>query len=363
MHGSKQKGLSALPLTLLGAGLLALEWLEIISPPLRYYFGRGAEKVHLEKAEVGPHSAFETISAIYHGSSQVYEFPLLGIVLALELVALAWLAILQIARAVEYYSLTRRGIVVIDLTLRLDFEGPDLSKSTLQRHQRFHANRSGVTAYFFNHQVTSPSGLIVDGSFDLASSKDNALITKNMMPDVSDKRIDLIERFTEELPRSYILKFMPASWKTVLAPLFPRHIVSRKSSIKHLNEFNHSLPRVSVTSNKYPVNNVSIEVSFPSDIAPKLADVSAYLISENVVRDNPVARSSRSTPDRTVFMSRVGRLHAQDFRLEWVNRPEGLQPKLNPHNHLRDSQGLALKVRRGSNKNRAPTWKLPRVGR
>lgn len=309
MHG-KRTGPGAWAAALLGGGVvLALEWIEILVPPAKYLTSsehHTITQLFIEAAKI---------------NNKVYDIPGLGIIFLLTIVAVTWLIILQLRKFVIYHELTNKGITIIDMSLELYFIEDGISKSKLVRSQRFHVNKPDVTAYHLNHKVTSEHGKIDLDKIYLDSSIGGDAVTSELVKNVTSRSIDIIERFESPLPRSHILKYIPASFKKSISPggFLSGKIVQRRGVIYHTGEFDGPSPLLSVTSTRNPVYNISIMISFPTNLAPEKSKISAYEIRENVVTDVPVKKVIGEPNGSICYIARIKKIHASEFRVQWTN--------------------------------------------
>lgn len=298
---------------LLGVCAALAGWSTLLWPAVRFYSSRPGVTLSSTLLEL----LKPTNSIFPDGVFVGWIFLLVGALLAVAVP----LAALQILGALlRYVSLSEVEISILETRLTLRFEDAEMRRCTVTRQQLFHANQSGHGAYHYEHTTSSETGEVVGGSFDMASTLGDELLTSDFLIRRSKTRLEAIEMFKRPLPTSVFSTYLP-DWLVLLAfqhtSLFDHVVVERVGEIQNLNEYNGDSPVFELTSVRYPASNVYITIDFPKDVAPAVSDVKCFRIKANVV--SPI--HPRCTPDgeRRIFTAYVGRLEQERLRLQCSN--------------------------------------------
>ena len=239
--------------------------------------------------------------------------------LALAALALFWL-VLVLRALVRAFESSGRPITTLELSLDLVFEDDLMTKSTLCRVQKFHANNLQASAYYFRHSANSDDGVLY-GKLDLYSVLDGRVITQRILGPVGRRKIEIIEQYHQPLPTRWAGRFLPVGVKRWLdrSGLLAGLIVTRRSGINHLNEFNGANPLMALGSLRHPVDNVAFSICFFEATAPNPADIFAFVMNENIVEDVEVVRDPDPPTGRVVYRAGVDRIQQENFQIQWSN--------------------------------------------
>lgn len=298
---------------MLGVFAALAGWSTLLWPVVRYYSTTGKTSVWATFLEL-----LRPTNAIFtDGYMTGWIFLLIGIVLifAVPLAALQLLGSL-----LRYVALSEVEISILETRLTLRFEDSEMRRCTVTRKQLFHANQPGHGAYHYEHTISSETGEVVDGSFDMASTLGDELLTSDFLFRRSKKRLEAIEMFKRPLPTSFFTTYLP-DWLVLLifnhTSILDHVVVERIGEIQNMNEYNGDSPVFELTSVRYPASNVYITIDFPKEVAPAVADVKCFRIKANVV--SPIHPRCSPEGERRIFTAYVDRLEQEKLRLQWSN--------------------------------------------
>ena len=197
-----KRGLSRRFLSLTALLVASVGWVTVFLPPVDFY------ATH-HSLSIG-----DTIFALLRFKSPVFPGqPAVGWLFLLSTAALlTWfvLATLQMLGAgLRYVERSESTVSVLETRFVLHFEDESLSRTTMTRRQRLHANQPDVTSYPYAHSVHAPHGEIVQGSVSLCSYIDREKITKELIVEQSKGSVEVIEVLDRSLPTSLLSTYLP----------------------------------------------------------------------------------------------------------------------------------------------------------
>jgi len=182
---------------IIGFLLGVIGWIQLLTPPLQAYWKH-------------PSGGFgRVILELLSPSNSIYEEPYIGWLFLLLTAALIALVVNGTRAFGEYLEVSRVGISVVETRMDLVMETADRSRATFRRAQIFHANRGGITAYHLVHRTDEPAGKVDLASIKLASQVGGKAITQELLKRGTEKAVDLIEVYANELPRDFFATYLP----------------------------------------------------------------------------------------------------------------------------------------------------------
>ncbi len=254
------------------SGVTVFSWSQLLAPPV-LRIGEGASTQSIIWALVDPQSeAFYSRTPIGGWSFLIVSF---GLIL---LLAVAVRAIFR------YVAVSRVPLSVLSTRLHITFDGPDLHRATITRHQLIHANRRNVQAYKGTVTTTQAGAYIDNGHSQYQSEVDGVGITERVIDVGNHTERDVIELFDKPLKPNLLITYLPNSAVLGMRRLFKKHIVERSTNLVQVGEFDGENAHFALGAIRYPVTNIVIDFVFPAETAPDKDDIDAFLIADNFAR-------------------------------------------------------------------------------
>jgi hypothetical protein len=316
-------------LRLLGVLAAAAGWSTLLWPGVRFYLAKPGSTIWSTLGEL-----LRPTNSIYpDGFLTGWLFLSIGAVL---LVAVPLMFLQILGQLLRYVQVSEVAISLLEVHLTLRFEDSEMRRCTITRRQLLHANQPGQGAYHYLHTIDNEGAEIVEGSFDMASTLGDELITEDFLFRNGKRRLEAIEVYKRALPTSIFATYLPDSLVILLyrhTKLFDNVVVERVGEIQNIDEYNGEYPLFELTSVRYPASNVSISIDFPKEVAPPVSDVRCFRIKANVV--SPIHPRCMPQGDRRVFTAFVARLEQETLRFQWSNDRlrtvlAGLTPSTSP---------------------------------
>lgn len=290
---------------IIGVGLF-VSWWQFLWPPV--------EAFRRTSAEIG---FWDVVWQLIQPNNQIYPEPLFGWAFLLLSVAFAFIVIHLGRKIVAYVDNSRVGISVLSTTMTVEMQDASRSMAVVRREQSFHANRKGITAYKADTATDTSTGRILRNTLTQESHTGNRLITKDLILRGGDSNLEVIERFEEALPTSWLATYLPNNIVCMLHDgwLFDGVVVERKGEITLQNEFDGNEGVYAINSTKYPISRTKIRVAFVAGAEPKPENVKGFIVKENVVEEVAVKIAREQT--HVFFEVKAPNLHLESLRIQW----------------------------------------------
>lgn len=275
-----------------------------------------------------PHSLTSLVGELLKWNSPIYPGTLGGGYFFLLFSAVMVVIITIFMRTMSDYLVhSRSGISILETRLTCEMLNPLMTRATVRREQRFHANRS-VKAYHMEFRATEPGGTIDRDTFRIKSMikgtevTDRARLERLKIPQGATGLV-VTEPYQHHLPTNLLATYLPNFLVLQLKNFFRGVIVERQISLDYINEFCGEHPKVQLTSVRYPVTNVVLEISFFSDTAPDEQDIHCDVLRDNIA--DPVDPVVTTRDGKTLYTFNVGRLYQETVCVHWKNKKLALQ--------------------------------------
>lgn len=290
---------------ILGVGLF-VSWWQFLWPPV--------EAFRRTNDDVG---FWDIVWQLAMPTNQIYREPLFGWAFLFLSLAFAFVVIHYWRRVTAYIDNSRVGISVLSTTITVEMQDAARSMAIMRREQSFHANRKGITAYKADTATDTSTGRILRSTLSQESHSGNKRVTKDLILRGGDSNLEVIERFEEPLPTSWLATYLPNSIVCMLHDgwLFDGVVVERKGEITLQNEFDGTEGVYSINSTKYPISRTKIRVAFVNGAEPLADKVKGFIVRENVVEEVGVKVTREQT--HVIFEVKAPNLHLESLRIQW----------------------------------------------
>lgn len=297
-------------LSALGVIVAAAGWNQFLFRPFTYY--------------LDGHSFAGTLAELIKPQNAIYSGDtLLGwlfIVSSLFIVPLTLLLIATIIRSlIKYVERSETPFTVLKTHVLIEMMAQDKSKGRITRTQKFHANRTGIGAYRFNH--SSEAGHVAKGDITVSTRLNGRNITKRLHKMQKASTIEVVEVFTHPMPVSVPATYLPDNLVLMLYEqfgLFDTKVAERQTITKNSNEFNSDSPMYQLTVLRNPVRNVTFDISFFETDCPRSDDVRCMVLADTAVSyREPTVSSSGDRTTYSIYVKRL--LPGESLRFEWDN--------------------------------------------
>lgn len=288
-----------------GVGLF-VSWWQFFWPPV--------EAFRKTSADIG---FWDVVWQLAIPNNEIYEEPFLGWAFLVLTVAFAFVVIHYWRKVTAYIDNSRVGISVLSTTITVEMQDAARSMAIMRREQSFHANRKGITAYKADTATDTSTGRILRQTLTQESHSGNKRITKDLILRGGDSNLEVIERFEDSLPTSWLATYLPNGVVCMLHDgwLFDGVVVERKGEITLQNEFDGKEGVYSINSTKYPISRTKIRVAFVAGAEPKPENVKGFIVRENVVEEVGVKVVREQT--HVIFEVKAPNLHLESLRIQW----------------------------------------------
>lgn len=288
-----------------GVGLF-VSWWQFFWPPVKAF--------RIANADAG---FLDIVWQLAKPSNAIYDEPLLGWAFLVLTSAFAFVVIHYWRQLIAYVDNSRVGISVLSTTITVEMQDAARSMGVMRREQVFHANKKGITAYRAETSTDTSTGRILRNTISQESHCGNKRLTKDLILRGGDTSLEVIERFEDPLPTSWLATYLPNGIVCMLHDgwLFDGVVVERKGAVTLQNEFNGSEGVYSINSTKYPISRTKIRISFVAGAEPDEAKVKGFIVKENVVEEVAVRVDRGQT--HVIFEVKVPYLHLESLRIQW----------------------------------------------
>ncbi|RYF25641.1 MAG: hypothetical protein EOO23_08905, partial [Comamonadaceae bacterium] len=181
----------------LGVGLF-VSWWQFLWPPV--------EAFRRTNAEVG---FWDVVWQLAMPTNKIYPEPLFGWAFLALTIAFGFIVVHYWRKVTAYIDNSRVGISVLSTTITVEMQDAARSMAIMRREQSFHANRKGITAYKADTAMDTSTGRILRQTLTQESHSGNKRITKDLILRGGDSNLEVIERFNEPLPTSWLATYLP----------------------------------------------------------------------------------------------------------------------------------------------------------